>query len=149
LDLSALGIEVPADLTPETSSKWAVRALFAETFAPPMARKLRRIAEEFRPDVMIRDRGEYASWAVSHALGVPGITLTFGLLPDLGLDANARDALDELSNVRPSTRSSYNSKAIRRMVPASSSTDVVGSSCPSRGERAVRARSRTRATSAT
>jgi len=45
---------------------------------------------------MIRDRGEYASWAVSHALGVPGITVTFGLLPDRGLDANAHDALNEL-----------------------------------------------------
>jgi MGT family glycosyltransferase len=96
LNVSALGLDIPADLTPETSSKWAVRALFAETFAPPMARDLRRIAEEFRPDVMIRDRGEYASWAVSHALEVPGITLTFGLLPDRALDANARDALNEL-----------------------------------------------------
>jgi MGT family glycosyltransferase len=61
-----------------------------------MARDLRRVAEEFRPDVMIRDRGEYASWAVSHALRVPGITLTFGLLPDRRLDSNARDALNEL-----------------------------------------------------
>jgi MGT family glycosyltransferase len=96
LNFSALGLDIPADLTPETSSQWAVRALFAETFAPPMARELRRIAEEFRPDVMIRDRSEYASWAVSHALRVPGLTLTFGLLPDRALDANARDALNEL-----------------------------------------------------
>src|SRR5262249_24327131 len=61
LDFTALGLDIPAHLTPETSFLWAVRALFAETFAPPMARDLRRIAEEFRPDVMVRDRGEYAS----------------------------------------------------------------------------------------
>jgi MGT family glycosyltransferase len=93
---SDLPVDVPPDLTPETMSRWAVRAIFAKILAPPMARDLRRIAEEFRPDVMVRDRGEYAAWVVAHALGVPGITLTFGLLPDRSHDAHARDALDEL-----------------------------------------------------
>lgn len=91
-----LGVAIPPDLTPETTSKWAVRAIFAETFAPPMARDLRRIAEEFRPHVMIRDRGEYAGWAVACAIGIPAVTLTFGLLPDLSHDAHARDALNAL-----------------------------------------------------
>ncbi len=91
-----LGVDIPPDLTPQTTSRWAVRAIFAETFAPPMARDLRRIAEEFRPQVMIRDRGEYASWAVACALDVPALTLTFGLLPDRSHDAHARDALDAL-----------------------------------------------------
>lgn len=96
VSFTELGVDIPPDLTPHTTHKWAVRAVFAETFAPPMARDLRRIAEDFRPEVMIRDRGEYAGWAVGCALGVPALTVTFGLLPDRSHDANARDALDAL-----------------------------------------------------
>jgi UDP:flavonoid glycosyltransferase YjiC (YdhE family) len=99
LNLGEAGIvlTLPDDLTPETQNSWATRAVFAEIFAPPMARDLRSIADEFQPDVMVRDRGEYAGWAVGTALDVPVVTVTFGRLadPDFDID-NAGDALTQL-----------------------------------------------------
>ena len=42
---------------------------------------MRAIAEDFRPDLTVRDRGEFAEWVVGEAIGVPVVTVTFGLVP--------------------------------------------------------------------
>jgi hypothetical protein len=64
-----LGVTPPPDPTPETMFCWATRAVFVETFAAALAGDLRGIAEEWRPDVMVRDRGEFAAWVVGEAIG--------------------------------------------------------------------------------
>jgi MGT family glycosyltransferase len=58
---------------------------------------LRRIAEEWRPDVMMRDRSEYAAWVVGDAVGAVVVTLTFGRLPQPAFEIDAAgDALRDL-----------------------------------------------------
>ena len=72
-------------------------AAFVETFAMALVGDLRRIAEEWRPDVMMRDRSEYAAWVVGDAIGAPVVTLTFGRLPQPAFEIDAAgDALQEL-----------------------------------------------------
>jgi MGT family glycosyltransferase len=80
---------MPRDLPPEGINRWALGAVFLGIFAPALAPDLRDIAEDFRPDLMMRDRGEFAAWVVGDALGVPVVTTTFGLVPPL---ADERDA---------------------------------------------------------
>jgi len=92
-----LGVSMPPDLTPAERLRWATRAVFAETFAPPMARDLLHIAKEWQPDVMVRDRGEFAGWVVGEAIGAPVATVTFGRVPHPAYDADAAgQALAEL-----------------------------------------------------
>jgi UDP:flavonoid glycosyltransferase YjiC (YdhE family) len=92
-----LGVRPPPDLPPSSLDSWARRVVFVETFATALAGDLRRIAEEWRPDVMMRDRSEYAAWVVGEAIGVPVATLTFGRLPQPEEDLeSAGDALQEL-----------------------------------------------------
>jgi MGT family glycosyltransferase len=77
--------------------RWARSAVFVESFAAALAGDLRRIAEDWRPDVMMRDRSEYAAWVVGEALGIPVVTLTFGQLPQPNYEIDtAGDALQEL-----------------------------------------------------
>jgi UDP:flavonoid glycosyltransferase YjiC (YdhE family) len=92
-----LGVTPPPDLTPETMFRWVTRAVFVERFATALAGDLRGIAEEWHPEVMVRDRAEFAAWVVGEALGVPVVTVTFGRLPHPALDGEvASDALQEL-----------------------------------------------------
>jgi MGT family glycosyltransferase len=92
-----LDVTPPADLTGETFARWVTRAVFVEKFAASLADDLRRIAEDWRPDVMVRDRGEFAAWVVGEAVGVAVVTVTFGRLPDPARDAEvAGDAFQEL-----------------------------------------------------
>ena len=92
-----LDVTPPADLTGETFARWVTRAVFVEKFAGSLADDLRRIAEDWRPDVMVRDRGEFAAWVVGEAVGVAVVTVTFGRLPDPARDAEvAGDAFPEL-----------------------------------------------------
>jgi UDP:flavonoid glycosyltransferase YjiC (YdhE family) len=92
-----VGVTPPPDLTPESMIRWATRAVFVEKFAAALSVDLRRIAEDWRPDVMVRDRGEYAAWVVGEAVGVPVVTVTFGRLPNPAFDVEAAgDALQEL-----------------------------------------------------
>ena len=92
-----LDVTLPPDITPETVDRWAIRAVFVEIFAAALAGDLRRIAEDWRPDVMMRDRGEFAAWVVGEAVGVPVVTTTFGQLPQPAREIDAAgDALQEL-----------------------------------------------------
>jgi len=101
LDPDRLGADLdlrpPADVSPSSVDRWARRVVFVETFAAALAGDLRRIAEEWRPDVMMRDRSEYAAWVVGDALGIPVVTLTFGRLPEPNDELEtAGEALQEL-----------------------------------------------------
>jgi UDP:flavonoid glycosyltransferase YjiC (YdhE family) len=141
LNLGEAGIvlTVPDDLTPETQNSWATRAVFAEIFAPPMARDLRSIADEFQPDVMVRDRGEYAGWAVGTALDVPVVTVTFGRLADPGFDIdNAGDALKHLLGGPRPRRGRRLDESVRRPGSRASATVVRGAWHRSPSQRAVR-----------
>jgi hypothetical protein len=92
-----LDVTPPPGLTPETRFRWATRAVFIEKFAASLVGDLRRIAEEWHPDLMVRDRGEFAAWVVGEAIGVPVATITFGRLPNPALDAEvAGDAFQDL-----------------------------------------------------
>jgi UDP:flavonoid glycosyltransferase YjiC (YdhE family) len=92
-----LDVTPPADVTPEMLARWATRAVFVEKFAAALAGDLRRVAEDWRPDVMMRDRGEFAAWVVGEAVGIPVVTITFGRLPDPANDVDvAGDAFQEL-----------------------------------------------------
>jgi UDP:flavonoid glycosyltransferase YjiC (YdhE family) len=92
-----LDIKVPPDITPENIDRWAARAVFVELFAAALAGDLRRIAEDWHPDVMMRDGGEFAAWVVGEAVGVPVVTVTFGRLPEPAYDVDrAGDSLQEL-----------------------------------------------------
>jgi UDP:flavonoid glycosyltransferase YjiC (YdhE family) len=98
-DRLGAGIDVkpPPDLTPQTAERWAQRAVFIETFAASLVGDLRRVAEDWRPHVMMRDRSEYAAWVVGETIGVPVVTMTFGRLPDPVDELEvAGDALQEL-----------------------------------------------------
>jgi Erythromycin biosynthesis protein CIII-like, N-terminal domain len=87
LTASALDIEPPpADLRPEDISAWAIRTVFVPAFAGRMAPDLRTIVDDFRPGVMVRDRGEFAAWVVGEAAGVPVATVTFGRPPEIEHD---------------------------------------------------------------
>jgi UDP:flavonoid glycosyltransferase YjiC (YdhE family) len=85
---AGIGVKPPPDLTPQTAERWARRAVFVETFAAALVGDLRRVAEDWRPHVMIRDRSEYAAWVAGETIGVPVVTMTFGRLP------NPEDELD-------------------------------------------------------
>ena len=78
----------PPDMTPEEIDRRARRA-FVETFAMALVGDLRRIAEEWHPDVMMRDRSEYAAWVVGDAVGAAVVTLTFGRLPQPAFEIDA------------------------------------------------------------
>jgi N-glycosyltransferase len=94
---SDLNVRPPPDLPPSSLARWAIRVVSVETVATALVGDLRRIAEDWRPDVMMRDRGEYAAWVVGEALGIPMVTLTFGRLPQPDDDRDsAGDALQEL-----------------------------------------------------
>lgn len=90
-------VPVPEEVTAVTYVAWAIRAVFAEVLAPAMAPDLRRIAGEWRPDIIVRDHVEFAAWAVGEAVGVPVAAVTFGALADRSfLSATVQRALDEL-----------------------------------------------------
>lgn len=72
-------------MPPQELDRRARRA-FVKTFAAALVGDLRRIAKEWGPDVMMRDRSEYASWVVGDAIGAPVVTLTFGRLPQPGFE---------------------------------------------------------------
>jgi MGT family glycosyltransferase len=94
---AGLDITLPPDITPETLHRWAIRAVFVEIFAAALTGDLRRIAEDWRPDVMMRDRSEFAAWVVGEAVRVPVITTMFGQLPQPATDVEAAgDSLQEL-----------------------------------------------------
>jgi UDP:flavonoid glycosyltransferase YjiC (YdhE family) len=78
----SITIRPPPELPLTELHDWAVGAVFVETFAAALVDDLRRIAEEWRPDVLVRDTGEYAAWIVGEALDAPVATVTFGRLPD-------------------------------------------------------------------
>ncbi len=60
LDPDRLGADLdlrpPPDVSLSSVDRWARRVVFVETFAAALAGDLRRIAEDWRPDVMMRDR---------------------------------------------------------------------------------------------
>ena len=94
---AGLPVKAPNDLPSEMLVRWARRAVFVETFAAALAPDLRRIAHDWRPDVMMRDGSEYAAWVVGEAVGVPVVTITFGRLPEPADEVEtAGDALAEL-----------------------------------------------------
>jgi UDP:flavonoid glycosyltransferase YjiC (YdhE family) len=102
-DLRRMGVELvlPEDRSPENLTRWWNRVGFAEVFAQPMAADLRRVAEAFRPDMMVRDRGEYAEWVVGDALDVPVVTVTFGRVPDLAYEIEtASEPLQRLRDLQ-------------------------------------------------
>ena len=78
----------PRDASPEDVDRWA-RRFFVEAFATALVDDLRRIAEDWRPDVFVRDRSEYAAWVVGDALGKPVVTVTFGRLPQPAFEIDA------------------------------------------------------------
>jgi MGT family glycosyltransferase len=84
-----LNVAPPPGLKPAEMHRWALGAVFLGLFATALAGDLRTIADDFRPDLMIRDRGEFAAWVVGEAIGVPVVTVTFGRLPDPTAEADA------------------------------------------------------------
>ena len=67
LTAEALDVELPpADLRPAEFDSWAIRTVFVPVFAGRMAPDLRAIVDDFRPDLMVRDRGEFAESAEVH-----------------------------------------------------------------------------------
>jgi len=98
LTASDLGVEPPpAEFRPEDIHAWATRTVFVPVFAGRMAPDLRAIVDDWQPDLMVRDRGEFAAWVVGEAAGVPVATVTFGRLPELDDDrAAASDAFEVL-----------------------------------------------------
>jgi UDP:flavonoid glycosyltransferase YjiC (YdhE family) len=85
-----------SNMTPEELDRRARRA-FVDIFAKALVGDLRRIADEWRPDVMMRDRSEYAAWVVGDAVGAVVVTLMFGRLPQPAFEiAAAGDALQRL-----------------------------------------------------
>lgn len=86
----------PPNMTPDELDRRA-RRFFVEIYATALIDDLRRIADEWRPDVMMRDRSEYAAWVVGDAVGALVVTLTFGRLPQPAFEiAAAGDALQQL-----------------------------------------------------
>jgi len=86
----------PRDASPADVDRWA-RRFFVEVFATALVDDLRRIAEDWRPDVLMRDRSEYAAWVVGDAVGKPVVTMTFGRLPQPAFEIDAAgDALERL-----------------------------------------------------
>jgi MGT family glycosyltransferase len=95
--LSEHGATPPRDLAPETVEGWALRAVQLGVLASALAPDLQAVAEKFRPDLMIRDRAEFAAWVVGEAVGVPVVTVTFGLPPRLAAEREeAGDAFQAL-----------------------------------------------------
>jgi UDP:flavonoid glycosyltransferase YjiC (YdhE family) len=101
LDLPPL----PPDVKLENLDRWARGAVFLGLFAKALAPDLRTIAEGFRPDLMIRDSGEFAAWVVGEAIGVPVATVTFGRVPDpiddVDMAGDAYQELRRLSGLQP------------------------------------------------
>jgi len=94
---AGLKLAPPPGLAGSELAMWAQRAVFVETFAPALAADLRPLVEDWRPDVLMRDQSEYATWVVGEALGVPVVTTTFGRLPDVDYEQRVvGDALQEL-----------------------------------------------------
>jgi UDP:flavonoid glycosyltransferase YjiC (YdhE family) len=101
LTASDLDLEPPpADMTPETMAAWAFGRVFVNVFARRMTPDLLAIAEGFRPDLMVRDRGEFAAWVVGERAGAPVATVTFGL--PLDLERDLAYAAAELAALRES-----------------------------------------------
>jgi MGT family glycosyltransferase len=98
LTSSDLDIEPPPDdLRPEDFAAWAIRTVFVPVFAGRMAPDLRAIVDGWHPDLLVRDRGEFAAWVVGEAVGVPVATVTFGRVPEVDDDrAAASDAFEIL-----------------------------------------------------
>jgi UDP:flavonoid glycosyltransferase YjiC (YdhE family) len=57
-------------------------SMFADAAAPVMRIDLQPVFEEFRPDIVIHERGELASGPMAVARGIPHVTVAFsGMLP--------------------------------------------------------------------
>jgi UDP:flavonoid glycosyltransferase YjiC (YdhE family) len=69
------GIE---DLAPEARGAYVFPRLFAGDRVPPMVADLLPVAQEWRPDLMVHEMGEFASALVGDVVGVPHVSHAFG-----------------------------------------------------------------------
>ena len=119
----------PPDITPEELDRLA-RRTFVETYASALVGTFVVSREEWRPDVMMRDRSEYAAWVVGDAVGAPVVTLTFGRLPQPAFEIDAAgDASRNCVEARASDQNFPRSTADRYLYRHHAPTSTPPSRC--------------------
>lgn len=68
-----------APLAPHEKYAWILTHLYAGDAARRLLPELREICTGWRPDVIIRDQMEFASWLVGEALAIPHVSYGYGL----------------------------------------------------------------------
>jgi UDP:flavonoid glycosyltransferase YjiC (YdhE family) len=86
----------PPDLPAEDRLEWQIRNVYASIAAEQMFQDLLPIVAEWRPDVIVRDSGEFGAYLAAEHLGLPHATVQAGPFND----AIRRGAAEPLNRLR-------------------------------------------------